>query len=285
MAVVQALQEAGVALRRNPLIAGVVLVLVAIQLPTQFAQVADPIVATGISAVFSLVMVVVAPFLFGGLLGMADEALDGTTGFDTFIAAGKQYYTSMLGAYLLMLGGMVVLWIVGSVVSIALIAVIGAASGGVSGTASPAFIAMFLVGVGVSLLVLFLPLFFVQFYGQAIVLDDKSAIGGFKRSVGLVRRNLIPVFVYSLLVFVGGMFFGLLGSIPSMMLSRSTTQVLLTVPLPDLSLPVVVALTVVGNVLLGVLGSLFLVFSVAFYRTLNTAEDTGDSPSTRGTVA
>lgn len=285
MAVVQALQAAGRTLRRNPIIAGVVLVLTLLQLPTQFGQLAGPFVSALLGLGFTVVMVIVAPFVFGGLIGMAAEGLTGTTSFDTFVEAGKRYYRSLLGAYLLLLGGVIILWIVGSVASIALIAVIGIASGGVSGTASPAFIAMFLVGTGVSLLVLFGPLFFVQFYGQAIVLDGKSAIGGFKHSIGLVRRNLVSVFGYSVLIFAGGMFFGLLGSIPSMLLSMQMTDVPTAMPLPEVSLPLAAALTVIGYVALGLVGSLFMVFSVAFYRTLDSTDSTGNPPSAQEAVA
>ncbi|WP_255152668.1 hypothetical protein [Halorarius halobius] len=285
MAVVQALQSASRALRRNPIIAGIVLVVTLLQMPTQFGQLADPLVSAVLGLGFTVVTVIVAPFVFGGLIGMADEALSGTTTFDTFVETGKQYYISLLGAYLLLLGGMILLWIIGSIVSLVLIAGLGIASGGVSGTASPAFIAMFLIGTGVSLIFLFGPLFFVQFYGQAIVLDGKSAIGGFKHSVGLVRRNLVSVFGYSVLVFAGGMFFGLLGSIPSMLLSMQMTDAPMDLPLPEVALPVAAALTVLGYVVLGLLGSLFMVFSVAFYRTLDSTDPTSDPPSMQEAVA
>lgn len=218
---------------------------------------------------------------------MANEALDGTTSFQTFVEAGKRYYLSMLAAYLLMLGGMIVVGIAASLISFVAVLIIGVLSGGPFGASDPLFIGMFLIGTSVFLLVLFVPLFFVQFYGQAIVVDDQSAVDGLKRSVGLVRQNLVSVFGYSVLVFGAGLIFGAVASIPSMLLSMQMqmTEVPAMLPLPDVSLPVVAALTVVGHILLGLLGSLFLVFSVAFYRTLDSGDATDESPSRRGTVA
>lgn len=284
MAVARALQAASRALRRNPLIAGIVLVLTLLQVPTQFGQLAGPLVSAVLGLGATVVTVIVAPFVLGGLIGMADEALAGTTTFDTFVDDGKQHYKSLLGAYLLLIGGAIVLSIVGGVASIAIVSVIGIASGGLSSAASPTFVAMFLVGAGVYLLVLFVPLFFLQFYGQAIVIDGESAIGGFKRSIGLVRRNLLSVFGYSVLVFGVGLIFGALASIPSMLLSAQLADAPMAMPLPEVSLPLVAALTVVGYVVFGLLGSLLLVFSVAFYRTLDSAGDT-DEPSADTTTA
>jgi len=259
--------------------------LMLLQLPTQFAQLAGPMVSAVLSAVVTLVMIVVAPFVFGGLLGMADEALDGRTAIDTFVDTGKEHYVSMLGGYLLVLGVMIVVGIIASMVSFAVVAAIGVLSGGPSGGMDPLFIGMFLIGTAVFLLMLFVPMFFVQFYGQAIVVDGRSAVDGIRRSIGLVRRNLVSVVGYSVLVFGAGLVFGGLGSIPSTLLSMQATPVAPGMPLPDVSLPVTVALTVITNIVFGLLGSLFLVFSVAFYRTLDTATGSEEPPVSQGTTA
>jgi len=285
MAVARALQAASAALGRNPIVVGIALALSLFQLPTQLAGVAGPDVSTAVGAVSSVAALLAAPFVFGGLLGTAAEALDGTTGLGTFISRGKRHYLSMLGAYLLLVGALIAFWFVASLASLAVVAALGLLSGGLSGSASPMFVATFLAGTGVFVLVLFVPLFFVQFYGQAIVLDGASAVSGFKRSIGLVRRNLVSVLGYSVLVFAGGLVFGVLSSVPSTLLSLQATRVPLSVPLPDLALPVVVALVVIGDVLFGLLGSLFVVFSVAFYRTLRATGDADDPPSAQGTVA
>lgn len=289
MAVARALQAASSALRRNPIVVGIVLVISLLQLPSQFAQLAGPIASAAFGLVFTLVMVVVAPFVFGGLIGMAAEALDGSTSLDTFVEDGKRYYRSMFGAYLLLLGGSIVLGFVASLASIALVIGVGVLSGGLSGGMAGGpnsmFVATVFVSTGLFVLILFVPLLFVQFYGQAIVLDGRSAIGGFRRSFALVRSNPVSVVGYSVLVFGAGLIVGLLGSVPSTLLSMRATPVATGVPLPDVSLPVVAGLTVIGNLLLGLLGSLFIAFSVAFYRTLDAPPGGAEPPDRSGTVA
>lgn len=287
MAVLPALQTGWRALRRNPGIAGIVLVASLLQLPTQFAQLAGPVVSGLVGLAVGLLSILLFPFVFAGLLGMADEALNGRTGLDTFVETGRRYYVSMLGAYLLVLGGSVVLGVVAFVALFVLglgaVAAVGGASGaGLSGATLVVVALVVLAG----LFVLFVPLFFVQFYAQAIVLDGESAVGGFARSVGLVRRNLRAVFGYSVLVFGVSIVFGLLASVPSTLLSLRTVQPSPVSGVSQLSLPAVAALLVVGTVLTSVAGSLFLTFSVAFYRTLDsTAEPDADDHSSRGAVA
>ena len=73
------------------------------------------------------------------------------------------------------------------------------------------------------------------------------AVGGFARSVRLVRRNLRSVFGYSVLVFGVGTAFGALASVPSTLLSSQAVR-----PSPSLELPQAP-------------------FSVTFYRTLDPA--------------
>jgi hypothetical protein len=282
MAVARALQAAGGALRRNSSIVGVVLAFMLAQLPVQFAQLLGPtaaVAASGVTVVLSLVLV---PFVFAGMLGMAAEALDGTTSLGTFVAAGKRHYTSMLVAYGLLLVGAIVFGIVSSilfaVVSVGVFAPLasgGALNPSTFGIVAPVVLVAFV-------LLWFLPLFFVQFYGQAIVLDGAGALGGFKRSVGVVRRNLLSVFGYSVVVFIVGLVLGLLTSIPSTLISA---QRLPAATFPDLPLSLLAGLAVAGNVLMALFGSFFLVFSVAFYRSLDRPGDADGPESLQSAVA
>ena len=277
MAVVQALQAGSSALRRNPSIVGVVLVISLLQLPTQFVQLAGPLASAVLGIGVSLLSILLGPFVLAGLLGMADEALNGETNVGTFVETGKRYYTSMLGAYLLVLGGSVVLGVVAfvalSVFGIVVFAALGGASG--VGSAGPLLVGIALTVVA-GIFLTFVPLFFVQFYGQAIVLDGRGAIGGLKRSVGLVRRNLRSVFGYSVLVFGVGIVFGLFSGIPSMLLSVQTAQPSLPPGAPEIPLSILAGIIVVGTVLMGLVGSLFLTVSVAFYRTLGSTVESDD---------
>lgn len=278
--VVQALQAGSSALRRNPSIVGIMLVISLLQLPTQFAQLAGPVASAVLSIGVSAVFILLVPFVFAGMLGMADEALDGKTSLSTFVETGKQYYLSMMGAYLLVLGGGIILGIVAfigfAVLGITVFGVLGGASGaGVSGVALGGIALAVLVG----LFLLFVPLFFVQFYGQAIVLDGESAVGGFKRSMSLVRRNLGSVFGYSILVFGVGIVFGLVTSIPSTLLSVQTAQPSPPPGFPEVPLLILAGLIIAGTVLMGLVGSLFLTFSVAFYRSLDSTSTDDDFSS------
>lgn len=284
--VIQALQAGSSALRRNPSIVGIMLVISLLQLPTQFAQLAGPLESAVLSLGLSVLFILLVPFVFTGMLGMADEALDGKTSLTTFVETGKQYYFSMMGAYLLVLGGGIVLGIVAfigfAVLGIAIFGAIGGASGsGVSGVALGGIALAVLVG----LFLFFVPLFFVQFYGQAIVLDGEGAIGGLKRSMGLVRRNLWSVFGYSVLVFGVSIVSGLFSSIPSTLLSVQTAQPSPPPGFPEFPLSILAGLIITGTVLMGLIGSLFLTFSVAFYRSLDSASTDDDFSASQSVSA
>lgn len=275
--IIQALQAGSSALRRNPSIVAIMLVISLLQLPTQFAQLAGPLVSAVFSLGVSLLFILLVPFIFAGMIGMADEALDGKTSLSTFVETGKQYYLSMMGAYLLVLGGSIVfglvVFIALTVFGITVFAAVGGASGAsVSGAVLGGIALVVIAGLFLS----FIPLFFIQFYGQAIVLDGESAIGGFKRSVSLVRRNLLSVFGYSMLVFGVGIISGLFSSIPSTLLSVQTAQPSPTPGFPEIPLSIIAGLIIVGTVVMGLVGSLFLTFSVAFYRSLDSSPTDDD---------
>jgi hypothetical protein len=248
-----------------------------------FVQPTDPLVSTALGLAVTVVSMLVVPFVFGGLLGMADEALGSSTGFGTFIDAGKRHYTSMLGAYLLLVVGSVLLSIVAgiatAVLGVGTLSILGGASG--AGLSNTALIATATVSMAVFFLLLMIPLLFVQFYGQAIVIDNRGVAGGFKRSVGLVRRNLLSVCGYSALVFGTSLVFGLLLSVPSMLLSARTAQPAISA-LPDFSLPVIIGFVLLGTFLSSLLGSLFLTFSVAFYRALDSTRDVREPSAALG---
>lgn len=275
--IIQALQAGSSALRRNPSIVAIMLVISLLQLPTQFAQLAGPLVSAVFSLGVSLLFILLVPFIFAGMIGMADEALNGKTSLSTFVETGKQYYLSMMGAYLLVLGGSIVfglvVFIALTVFGITVFAAVGGASGAsVSGAVLGGIALVVIAGLFLS----FIPLFFIQFYGQAIVLDGESAIGGFKRSVSLVRRNLLSVFGYSMLVFGVGIISGLFSSIPSTLLSVQTAQPSPTPGFPEIPLSIIAGLIIVGTVVMGLVGSLFLTFSVAFYRSLDSSPTDDD---------
>jgi hypothetical protein len=282
MAVLQSLQRGAGAVRRNPLIVGVVFAALLLQAPVQFAQQLSPSAAVAVSAAVSIASLLVVPFVYSGLLGMAEEALDGSTTFGTFVTAGKRHYTSMLGAYLLLLVGSLAVGFALSILSfgVGVAAISSVFDGGNLGQSPVAVGAIALVGVA-SMVALFVPLFFLQFYGQAIVLDGRGVVGGFKRSVGLVRRNLVSVFGYSVLVFAVGLVAGLVSSVPSILLTAATAEsVGSAAASPEFLLWTGGTLLVVDAVT-SVAGGLFLTFSVAFYRSMQRPGDADGTQETR----
>ncbi|WP_363464929.1 hypothetical protein [Halogeometricum borinquense] len=295
MVVAHSLQTAVEALRRNPVIAGLTVLLALFQLPLQFVPLAAPSTTIIASAVSLVATVLVLPFIFGGILGMADEALDGTTNFGTFVEMGKRHYTSMLGAYLLLLGGGIVFGIIAWVVVglgtlVAIIPVFDSPR-----VLFPVLLLIMVVGSVLFFLLFLIPFIFLQFYGQAIVFDDEGAFSSFSRSVSIVRQNFWPVVGYSVVVFGISLGFGFFGSLPastlSSQLSPSATNTLLSEVLsgvPQISIVVSAALTLFATILMGLSAGLLLTFSVAFYRSLTTsdnADDANDAAAVRGTSA
>lgn len=265
MVVLNALRRTPSALRRNPVLFVPILVLSLFQVPQLGLQTVNPLLSSLVSLGLSLVFLVVMPFFQGGLLAMADEALDGKTALQTFIDAGKANYVPILVAYLALLAvnfafGMVAFFV----------AVAGAAFVfGSGGFASANIATLAIIGLVVAIVVLLylVLLFFLQFYGQAIVLEDMGAVDGLKRSVSVVRQHLVSTLGYSILVgILGGVFGGIIGVL-SVLLSPGSAAAF---HLPELSLPLL-AVTGLLALIVGVLfGGFFTVYSVSFYRELTS---------------
>jgi len=250
-------------LRENPVLFVPVLIVMVFQLPQLALQSIDPILSSIVSLGLSLVFIVVLPFFQGGLIGMADEALDGRTTLRTFVEDGKSNYISILVAYLAL---MAINFVLGMIAFVG--AIFGGAvhfqSGGLQ-SANTALLAVIAVIVAVVLLVYLFLIFFAQFYGQAIVLEDLGVVDGFKRSISVVRHHLVSTLGYSLLgVIIGGLA-GVVFAAVSIILSPQSTTMF---AFPDPSLPIVVGvglIVVAGGILFG---GFFAVYSVWFYRAI-----------------
>lgn len=267
MVVLTSLRSAIAGLARNPVLFVAAGILALVQLPQFVAQAFDPLVAGLISIAFSLALVVLMPFFQAGLFGMAEEALSGRTRFGTFLSAGRAHYVSMLVAYLLLLAAVVAFGIVVLVVA-ALFLVFVLGSGGPL-FENPATLAVGGVLAAAVAVVYLGVVFFVQFYGQAIVVDDVGAIDGYRRSVRSVRRNLLATFGYSLLAGVFGLLFGGLAALAAMLLTPEQATVL---SLPTLSPGGTAAVAVLLVVLTTLSTAFFMTFSVAFYRGISSGE-------------
>ncbi|UWG51971.1 putative membrane protein [Halalkaliarchaeum sp. AArc-CO] len=263
MTALNALRPAVGALFRNPILVALVGLFGLLQLPQFALQPSQPLLAAAVSLGMTGVLLVVMPFFQGGLLGMADEALGGRTGLGTLVAEGKANYVRLLIAYLAVFAVNAVL---GFVVVFAVILGVASQYTGDGGTN------VVLLGIAAVLgllfaLAYFLVAFFIQFYAHAIVLSDTGLVAGFKHSVGLVRRNLVSVFGYTLVLLAGSLLFGGVGGIASMLLSPQPTGSPL--PLPDLSLPLLIGAAIVYVGTLAILGAFYATYSVAFYRSLD----------------
>ncbi|MFC7028392.1 hypothetical protein ACFQH8_15040 [Halomicroarcula sp. GCM10025710] len=227
MAVLNALRRTPSALRRNPVVLVPILVISLFQVPQLALQAVNPLLSSVVSLGVSLVFLVVMPFFQGGMIGMADEALTGRTALQTFVEDGKSHYVSILVAYLALVAVNFALGMVAFFIALfGGIFVIG--SGGLESANIAVLVVVGIIVAAVVLLYL-LALFFVQFYGQAIVLEDMGAVDGLKHSVSVVRQHVVSVLGYSILVgILGGVFGGVFG-ILSLLLSPESAA---TLPLP-----------------------------------------------------
>lgn len=265
MGALSSLPRAGSSLIRNPILLVIPGLLGVIQLPQLLAQTMLPILSIFLSFAMIAVYVVVTPFFQGGLLGMANEALDGSTSFGTFLEDGKSNYLSLFLAYIVLVGiNMVLLFF--AFIGFAVLAsfVLGFSSeGGTTGSWMPLLVVL---GIGVLAYAIFTIL--IQFYAHVIVVDDADLVEAFKTSVALVRRNVVSVLGYSVIGAVGGGVFGAIGGASTLLFSPETQQQL---GLQDLGVAAVAGGAVVYVLVIAVGGAFFATYSVSFYRDIRDA--------------
>ena len=235
-------------------------------------ELGGPVVGTGLSIAFLLVW----PFVIGGMIGMIDAGLDGETGFDRFLVEARSNYLSMLGALVLFVLTIGVVY-VGMVVLTIVVGLVGGIALFSLGDGDALGAGLLLIGLFLaSLLVVFLVFVFLQFFYAAVAVSDAGAIGSLSKSAGLVRANFLSVLGYSVIFF-------LLTFVPWI---PDTVLFFLAVELPDaeagsgyavVSEPLL-ALSVGLGLLLGTLAATFAwTYHVTFYRS---TVDKGDGGST-----
>jgi hypothetical protein len=289
MAVLQALQTAIGAARRNPSLFVIAAAFSLFQLPGLLARSVDPLLGSVVSLGVSGLVVFVVPFFFGGIIGMANEAIDGRTSPDTFVREGKTHYVSILVVYL---GLFAINLVLGFVITFAAI------FGGIfflGNAGQPSLVPLAILAIvgGIALLGYLLIAFAVQFFGHAIVVDDLEAVDSIKRSAWCVRHNLVAVFGYTVLAALGGAVFGLFGGVFSLLtspqFSQSPGSVVdpvgpaaspLPFNLPSVGLAGTAVLVVLLVMLTGLFAGLFAAFSTAFYRTIRPVDDRSTADGT-----
>ncbi|AKU09322.1 MULTISPECIES: DUF7847 domain-containing protein [Haloferax] len=288
MAALQAIGTAAGSLRRNPILFVVAAAFSLIQLPSLFAQAVSPLIGSIVSLGFSGLTVFVVPFFLGGVLGMANEAIDGHTSLGTLVNEGKSHYVSLLAVYFSLLAVNLVLAFIGVFASLFFgLLLIG--SGSQPGTATLAVLAVIVLAVTLTYLAV---VFVMQFFGHAIVIDDLGAVDGVKRSISCVRNNLVSVFGYSVIVGLGGLLAGVVGGVASLLLTPSlqhqgaavagsetgATAASAFSSLPTVGVVGMVAIAVGLVLVSGLTGGFFAAYSTAFYRSIRPANPEGVNP-------
>ncbi|TKX46047.1 MULTISPECIES: hypothetical protein [unclassified Halorubrum] len=259
---------------RNPVLVAVSALFALAQFPDLIVRpTASPGLAAAVSALTFGVLILVVPFFQGGLLAMADEALDGRTGVATLVAAGRDHYLPLLVAYLALVGVSLAfgfLFVVGIVLGVA-----GSVVGGPAGFVRiPAEDVTLVAVLGIIVVGLFgaylLVTFFLQFYAHAVVVEDAELVAAFRRSVRLVRSNLGAAIPYTVILAAVGAPFGLLVAAASLTLAPPPAIDTAPAWLPSVELGTLGTVGVgVGVVAVtGLLGALWTTYSVAFYRAL-----------------
>lgn len=197
MAVLPAFKDGLTVLRTNPviLLAGLLFALA-----SQIATAGELLESLAIVAVGFVLAVLLGPFFLGGLIGMALEALEGsTTSLGRLVESGRASYVSLLGASLLLGTLLFAVTFVGMFVAMFGVVFGFAAVGAESGAMAIAAVGIAVLLVLAVMAVAFVLFMFLQFFNTAIVVDGARAFESFSRSISLVRSNLRSVVGYSLL--------------------------------------------------------------------------------------
>jgi hypothetical protein len=196
MVAIQSLRDALGALRRDPVLFVGGLALAAVVLPQNaLSQFGIPIVPQ----LLQLLTFFVTPFVLAGIVGMASEALSGSTRLGTLTEQGKTHYVQLLLAKLLEFGIYVLFAVVFFLFAFVLVIVgifalgisTAAASGNPAGAIGIVGIVLAVVLLGIPLLLYIAVRVLIQFFLAAIVVDGVDAVEGYKRSVAAVREHTL----------------------------------------------------------------------------------------------
>ena len=276
MVVIDAFRDALSTLRRQPVLFVPMALFALLQAPQLLANTLDPLVSIAVSLTLSAVFAFVTPLFYAGTIGMVDDAASGgRTSLARFWRHAKSNYLSVLAAYLVVFGVSLVVSLVltfGSTIAFA--AVLGADAG---------LGATIVVGGVVALVVLLylVGMFALQFYAHAIVIEDYDAMSALSRSVGVVRRNVLPVLGYGAL---SAAFGGLVGAVYGLFVVVLSPSGASGQPMAMPGTATTIVGAVVVFVTTAVLGTFFLAFSVTLYRSLVGADETRSGTGATGTA-
>jgi hypothetical protein len=270
MAVINALKKVPGLLGSHPILFVPILLLYIVTTAQTVTQSVLPPLAGGVVAlVISGLLFLLTPLYQGGTIGMANEAADSSrTSLGSFVRYGKQYYLSILGAFLLILAMMTALGIVALLLAVVVF---------LSYSATGQSLAVLVIG-GVAGLVVFglyvTVSVFLQFHGHAIVIEDLGAVDGLKRSAEVVTENIRAVVGFFVVTLSGALVFAGL-YVGALWLSPVP---FLTDPAATVSLELALLEALLSILFLWPVGAVYLVYSVLFYRSLIATDGESTAP-------
>lgn len=273
MGAISALSDAGDALGRNPvLFAGALVLGVAGAAVRATPPIDGPVPYPGLLVLAGFVLV--EPFLAGGLLGMADEALSGSTSLGALWRHGAGNYLHLLVARVVV--GVVAAVVVGAVLvggfylGTAAVPESGQVPAGMHNPMAgfvELLVSAFIVAVVVGPLVVAGHVL-LQFYPAGVVLADEGALGSFRYSLRLVRDHPLSVLGYTLAAFVGGAVLAVVTGFFAGPFGGDGPTSLLVVPTGTGSLRFAAGVVLAGSVARTVRIGLLRTYYVAFVRSL-----------------
>lgn len=273
MGAISALSTSVGTIKRNSVLFAVALAVTVVNYALTGVTMVLPQPTAGIASLpLSALSMLVMPFFIGGLLSMAHEGLNGTTGLDTFIDGAKSNYVSLLGAMVLfaVMFSIIMFVVMIAVIIIAVAGVGASATGGGSGMASGGTLgATVLLGL-FGILAILVPVFFLQFYMTAIVVSDLEIGAAFKQSAELVRQNLLSTLGYTGITLTVGLVAGVGASVISLaqqMYGPTSTMPMseMEMTLPEIGVGMFVALLAASVILMTIIATFGSVYQVAFY--------------------
>ncbi len=267
MVTVSAFKDGFTALRTNPiLIVAGLLFGVGSQLQYVNRLIESPVLSTGLSLAWLLVF----PFVLGGFIGTARAAIDGTSASLTeFFAAARTHYFPLLFGTVLFL-----LLVVGVAVGLGTIGfVLGVGSIALAAIDEMAAFAAGVVSILIWVLSILVVIMFVQFYDTAIVIENESVTGSFRRSIGLVRSNLKSVAGFSLAwIILLNVFFT-----PEYVLRLALTDAGPPAVVPsDLGIPIAVLIPIVIGLYAVGFAYLYTVYTAYYLRLIAASPPTSE---------
>lgn len=268
MGAISALSTTGRTLERNGVLFAAAFVVAVVSVVPFGSVVALPTEVAGIAMLSTSGLLLLGmPFFLGGMLSMSDAALDGRTTFGTFVRGGTANYLRLLGAMVLFVVLLHVVWfavVVAGAVFGAFVVGVNASGLGQSFATSGASVGLLLSFFALAALATLLPTFLFQFYAPAVVVSDLGIVDSFRRSASVVRRNLVSTLGYMAIASLIGFVAGIGGAVLSLTVQFDVTGAA-GGPTSEVGVGLLAALLLVSVAISTLVSAFGAVYQVAFY--------------------